>query len=153
MVLLPLTWSLNSPPFAVRETRHSYIAHSLRTLTLLFEGTNVTLSCVEQQEVRKISSYMEIGSSYMMGLIHHMVWGLVGISYRGYPLNFGRSNIVNGFGSDPPYRMWNSIVETSYWTSSCYFCKGGTYFTSDSFGWNPTRCHVIQWAHKIRIKV
>jgi len=36
-----------SPLFAVREPRHSYIAHSSGTLTLLLEGTSVTLSSDE----------------------------------------------------------------------------------------------------------
>ena len=42
---------------------------------------------------------METRPSYQMGLLHQMVWGLVGTSYRGYPLNVGRSSTVNIFGA------------------------------------------------------
>lgn len=42
---------------------------------------------------------MVIRPSYWMGLPHQTVWGLFGTSYQGDPLNVGRSNTINIFGT------------------------------------------------------
>jgi len=96
--LFPLIKRFNftSPLLTIRELGHrvtlrTHQAHSPHFL----EFTSITLSCVEQKEIRQIFKRMETMPSYRMGLLHQTVWGLVGTSYRGDPLNFGGSNTTN----------------------------------------------------------
>jgi len=57
------------------------------------------LSRDDKQELRHIFMIMENGPSYQMGLLHQMVWGLIGTSYQGYPLNVGESSTINISGT------------------------------------------------------
>ena len=98
--LFPLIKRLTLPPLLLTViepghivTLHTHQAHSPRFL----EVTSITLLCAEQQELKQISKIMAIGQSYRMGLLHQTVWGLVGTSYQGYPLNVGGSSTVNSF--------------------------------------------------------
>lgn len=72
------------------------------------------LSCVEKQLLRQIFMKMAIGPSYPMGLLHLIVWVLVGTSYRGDPLNVGGSGIVNISGARRRASscLWMNVLST-----------------------------------------
>ena len=48
---------------------------------------------------RRFSTVKALHYHPLLGLLLQMVWGLVGTSYQGDPLNFGRSNTVNISGT------------------------------------------------------
>jgi len=86
---LPLRWknldTSNSSPHQAREP------HCSKT-------KQTTLTCW-QARAKVYFKIMETGPSYQMGLLHQTMWGLVGTSYRGDPLNVGGSSTVNIFGA------------------------------------------------------
>lgn len=55
----------------------------------------MTLSCDEHQHLRQISKKMATGPSCQMGLLHKIMWGLVGTSYRRDTMNVGGSITIS----------------------------------------------------------
>ena len=95
-----LTWdSLQPYPSIVKEPLTQVTLEITRHTNLTTWRWSRPLSYADRQDLRQIFKIMATRPSYQMGLPHQMVWGLVGTSYWGDPLNVSGFNIVNIFGA------------------------------------------------------
>jgi len=95
----PIWDSLPLSPSTMKETLTQVTLTITRHMNITSQRKSRPLSYADKQELRQISMIMETGPSYRMGLPHQTVWGLVGTSYQGDPLNVGESSTVNTSGA------------------------------------------------------
>ena len=96
----PFYWRLTSTLSVYGERTMTQVTLALiRHANLDVRRQSRPLTCVDKQELKKTLKIMEIGPSYWIGLLHQTVWGLVGTSCKGDPMNVGRSSTVNISGT------------------------------------------------------